>query len=298
MLLRKEVDVAQRKTSSKSLLPVILGALFGMAIKKKGYISVAILAFIAGFMSHDYFLNELLPKWKSLETAKFSNRNHRELGEPGEADQVLDRLGYSLGYNYKTKSALWVSYILSADSASVDVGRSGNFYADKDIPEEYRVKPTDLTNSGYDKGHLAPSGSIDFSVEANKQTFAMSNVVPQDPKMNREGWSAVEELERKWAGSKGKLYIITGPIYAKRPKEVNGVPVPSKLYKVIYAYDAEKAIGFLMPNTPVTEKDIWEYAMPLKSVEEETGLDFFDKLPANTQQRAKSKLDKAWWQAE
>lgn len=291
--------MAQRKSSSsKSLLPVVLGALFGMAMKKKGYLSVAILAFIAGFMSHDWLVNDLLPKWKSLETAKFSARNHRELGEPGQADQVLDRLGYSLGYHYKTKSALWVSYILTADSASVDVGRSGNFYADKDIPEQYRVKPTDLTNSGYDKGHLAPSGSIDFSVEANKQTFAMSNIVPQDPKMNREGWSAVEELERKWTSSKGKLYIITGPVYANNPKEVNGVPVPSKLYKVIYSYDAEKAIGFLMPNKPVAEPDIWEYAVSVKEVEEETGLDFLDRLSADKQQRAKSKLDTAWWQAE
>ena len=290
--------MAQRKTSSsKSLLPAILGALLGMGMKKKGYISVAILAFIAGFMSHDWFVNELLPQWKSFETAKFSNRNHRELGEPGKADQVLDRLGYSLGYNYKTKSALWVSYILSADSASVDVGRSGNFYADKDIPEKYRVKPTDLTNSGYDKGHLAPSGSIDFSKDANKETFAMSNIVPEDPKMNREGWSAVEELERKLAGSKGKLYIIVGPVYAKNPKDVNGIPVPSKLYKVIYSYDAQKAIGFLMPNKPVGENEIWDYAVPVSSIEEETGLVFLDKLPADTQQRAKSKLDKAWWQA-
>lgn len=295
--------MAQRKTSSKSLLPVILGALLGMAMKKKGYISVAILAFIAGFMSHDWLVNDLLPQLAqeerptSPDVSEFSKRNHRELGEPGKADQVLDRLGYSLGYNYKTKSALWVSYILTADSASVDVGRSGNFYADKDIPEEYRVKPTDLTNSGYDKGHLAPSGSIDFSVEANKQTFAMSNVVPQDPKMNREGWSAVEELERKWAGSKGKLYITTGPVYAKNPKDVNGIPVPSKLYKVIYSYDAQKAIGFLMPNRPVAENEIWDYAVPVNSIEEETGLDFLDKLPADAQQRAKSKLDKAWWQA-
>ncbi len=288
--------MAQRKTSSKSLLPVILGALFGMAFKKKGYLSVAILAFIAGFMSHDFFVNELLPKWKSYQTEQFSNRNHRELGEPGKADQVLDRLGYSLGYNYDTKSALWVSYILSSDSAGVNVERSGNFYADTDIPEQYRVKAGDLTNSGYDKGHLAPSGSIDFSPEANKETFAMSNVVPQDPKMNRQGWGGLEGLERKWAASKGKLYIITGPIYAKNPKEVNGVPVPSKLYKVIYAYDAEKAIGFVMPNKPVTETEIWNYAMSVNSVEDETGLDFFDKLPDGKRQRVKEKADNVWWQ--
>ena len=60
MFLRKEVvSVAQRKTSSKSFLLVVLGALFGMAMKKKGYLGVAILAFIAGFMRNVFNIDVL-----------------------------------------------------------------------------------------------------------------------------------------------------------------------------------------------------------------------------------------------
>lgn len=291
---RKEI-VAKKSTAFPF---AILGAVLGMAMKKKGYLSVAILAFVAGAAFEYWFMTELWPKRDQWYSWKFSARNYREFGEPCDTDQTLDRKGFSLGYSYKYKAALWASYILSSDSVSVDVGRYGTFYADDDIPEQYRLKLKDLTNNGYDKGHLAPSASIDFSEDANRETFALSNVVPQHPKLNRQGWEAVESLERKWTASKGKLFVTTGPVYGANPQEVNGVPIPAKMYKVIYAYDDERAIAFLMPNAPVTDKDIWKYAMSVKELEDEIGLNFFSAMPEGTRNRVKDRLELASWKTK
>ena len=153
-------------------------------------------------------------------------------------------------------------------------------------------------NTGYDKGHLAPSAAIDFSKNANRETFALSNVALQDPTLNRRAWGKLEDLERDWTKTRGKLYVVTGPIFTKRPKKVNEMSVPSRFYKVIYAYKANKAIGFIFPNKPITAKDLWKYAMSVQEVEKETGLKFFSKFSENKQKKLKETVDIEWWKEE
>ncbi len=262
------------------------------------YFIVAFIGFIAGIAFEYWFLTDIWPNRYRSYSWVYTLRNYRKPGEPCHTDLVLDRLGYSLGYSYQYKSALWVSYILSSGSVSINVGRHGSFYADPDIPEEHRVQPEQHRNTDYDKGHLAPSASIDFSKEANRETFALSNVVPQVPRLNRQAWGKLESLERKWAETRGKIYVVTGPIYSSRPRKVNDLPIPSKFYKVIYSYEADKAIGFIMPNKAVEEKNLWRYAKSVQEVEEQTSLTFFSKFSQEKQHRLKAEVDKTWWKSE
>lgn len=260
------------------------------------YLIVLLLGFLAGIGFEYWFLTAVWPNRNLAYTWIFAMRDSKKIGEPCKTDIVLNRKGYSLGYSYQYKSALWASYILSTGSVSVDVGRSGNFYADADIPEQYRIKLDDYANTGYDKGHLAPSASIDFSKDANKETFALSNIVPQEPNLNRQAWGKLENLERDWTKTKGKLYVITGPIYSSRPKKVNNMLLPSEFYKVIYSEDAKKAIGFIFPNKAVSGGAVWNYAMSVQDVEKETGLKFFSTFDEKTQQQLKETADIEWWQ--
>ncbi len=267
-------------------------------MKKKTLFSVALFAFIAGAACQYWFLTTVWPNRHRVYTWVYTLRNYRQPGEPCATDLVLDRQGYSLGYSYKNKSALWVSYILSPGSVKIDFARHGSFYADADIPEAYRVKPDEMVNTGYDKGHLAPSASIDFSAEANRETFALSNVALQEPRLNRQAWGHLESLERKWTETKGKLYIVTGPLYPKKPQKVNDVSVPDRFYKVIYAYDADQAIGFVLPNKPATNAELWEYAMSVQEVEAQTGLTFLSNFQQDAQKRLKENVDVTWWRGE
>ncbi len=262
------------------------------------YVIVALIFFIAGAASEHWFMATIWPNRHSAYSWIYGLRNHRKPGEPCETDLVLDRKGYSLGYSYKHKAALWVSYVISEGSVGIDVGRRGNFYADTQIPEKYRAQPENHIETDYDKGHLAPSATIDYHKKANRETYALSNVVLQDEKLNREAWSRLESFIRAWTKTKGKLYVVTGPIFSSRPKRINGIALPSKFYKVIYSYSADKAIGFIFPNKPVPNNEVWKYALPIREVEKKTGLTFFSAFKEKTQQRIKESVDIAWWQKD
>ena len=270
-----------------------------MKVRMKYFlVPLLVFTFIAGMAFEYWFLTAIWPHRHQTYTWIYTLRNHRKPGESCETDLVLDRQGFSLGYSYAHKTALWASYIISAGSVNLDLGSLySNFYADLDIPETYRTQPEDYVNTGYDKGHLAPSASIDFSLKANRETYMLSNVVLQDPRLNRQAWSKLEDLERKWTQTKGKLYVVAGPLYASRPEKVNGIPIPSKFYKVIYAYNARKAIGFLFPNKAIANALIWNYAMAIAELEKQSGLTFFKNLSAKKQKQLKQTVDIEWWKA-
>ncbi|MDM8529894.1 DNA/RNA non-specific endonuclease [Anaerolineales bacterium HSG25] len=226
----------------------------------------------------------------------FARTNHRLLGEPCKSDIVFDRQGYSLGFSKKWKSALWVSYIITKWSISVDVNRGGSFYADTNVPKDCRIKSDDYAGIGYDRGHLAPSATVDFSHASNNETFIMSNIVPQHPALNRQAWGSLEDTVRKWTFSKGKLAVVTGPIYGKRPRRVNGIPIPKAFYKVIYAFNHDKSIGFILPNRAINSAKLWRYAMSVKNVEKATTYKFFNKL-GRKGQSVKANLNTSWWKS-
>lgn len=251
------------------------------------------LSWIAGIITQILFAKYAWPYRHRTYTWIFKFRDHRAVGEPCETDLVLDREGFSLGYSYKRKSALWVSYIISKHSIGIDHPRSNSFFADPEIPYKYRVLPEEFDNSGYDRGHLVPSASVDFSRKSNKQTFSMANVVAQDPVLNRQAWGYLESVIRRWTVSKGKLAIVAGPIYGQRNKRVGDVWAPRQLYKAIYAYDSGKCIAFLFPNKEVTNKQLWKYACSLHQLEEETGYTFFAHLKVS--EISKKAFDVTWW---
>ena len=94
---------------------------------------VAIVSFIAGVAFEYAFITYIWPNRQQSYAWIYTLRNHRKPGEPCETDLVLDRQGYSLGYSYQNKAALWVSYIMSVGSVGIDVGRHSSFYGDSDI---------------------------------------------------------------------------------------------------------------------------------------------------------------------
>ncbi len=256
---------------------------------------VGVGAAVAGGAAQYAFSTYLWPNRHSTYSWVYALRNHKKCGVPCVTDKVLDRDGYSLGYSYQYKSALWVSYVISTGSIGVDVERGDEFYADPDIPEKYRVKPEDFVNTGYDRGHLAPSAAIDFSRLSNNQTFAMSNIALQHPKLNRQAWGSLEKTVRGWTSSKGKLYVITGPLYDKNPTRINDIPVPKSFYKIVYAFSDNKAIGFIIPNEDVKASQLWDYAVSVEEVEKQTGYHFFDKLGNKV---PKADLNLSWWKSK
>lgn len=51
----------------------------------------------------------------------------------------------------------------------------------------FRAYPNDYTNSGYDRGHMAPAGDAVASQAGMDETFLLTNIAPQiGPGFNRQ----------------------------------------------------------------------------------------------------------------
>ena len=219
-------------------------------------------------------------------------------GVPGDADMILKRTGFSLGYSGKYRQALWVSYILYAENLNAKkVRRSNKFMADPKILIG-AVQPSDYVRTGYDRGHLAPAADMTYSVDAMKHSFFMTNISPQIPGCNRGIWKRLEKLVRQWARREEQLCIVTGPLFDFDQEKVmgtSGVPVPCGFYKVILDLTPPmKMIGFIIPNQ-TSKKRLSRFAVPVDTVERLTGCDFFSALPDDIEDRLEAQSDFSAW---
>lgn len=201
-----------------------------------------------------------------------------------EDHEVHSYNGFQLCYRESYEDAEWVAYVLTRDELNAVTERSNKFHADKEISTG-SATPSDYTNSGYDRGHLAPAADLVWSEESMNDSFLMSNMTPQAPDFNRGMWKSLEEQVRSWAQEFGEVVVVTGPILEKDASEYkkigkNQVAVPEYFYKVLLAQDSSGVkIGtaFILPNSKC-EGSIWDYSVSIDDVEKRTNLDFFSLL--------------------
>ena len=207
---------------------------------------------------------------------------HLAMGNPGQYDQLLCRDGFAIGYNYQTRLADWAAYHITQDSVSISLDRKDNFREDKEIPESLRAKLDDYAGSGYDRGHLAPRATVDFTEKAMDESFLLSNIAPQLPSLNRAGWADLEEYVRACTVEKREMYVFTGPIFNTNPPENwlnDHVAIPDSYYKVLMTPSTPPSgFAFLIPHQAVSATELADFITSIDVVETATGLDFFSAI--------------------
>ena len=218
-------------------------------------------------------------------------------GIPAESDQIIARKGFSLGYSYKYRQAVWVAYILTKkDLQKKKVKRRSSFQVDPAV-QYAPVRPKDYAKTSYDKGHLAPAADMAWSVQSMKNSFFMSNITPQTAGCNRGIWKRLEKNVRQWAWKERKVCIITGPVFANTDTKLGktSIPVPTAFYKVIYDMTKPvKMIAFLIPNAS-SKKHILSFAVPVDIVEGITGYDFFTTLDDELEEKLEKECNIIQW---
>lgn len=199
---------------------------------------------------------------------------------PGNIDeQIVDYTGFTVSFNESLRIPNYVTYELTASETDGEETRMRKFLQDPNVagcPEH-----KDYTNSGYDRGHMAPAADMKWSKDAMRDCFYLTNICPQNQKLNREAWQALEEKTRAWAVRDGKLIVIVGPIVSNHPQRLaSGIAIPEGFFKVLLATNVEpmRAIAFIYKNQS-GQKNMSQQAVSIDSVEEITGLDFFSSLP-------------------
>jgi endonuclease G len=163
-------------------------------------------------------------------------------------DQVLEK-EFSTGsflsicYDYEYKSARYVAYTLDGELVNKlpSIEERPRFYTEAEIPREYQIFYSDYTNSGYDRGHLAPDADFDYNEEDLKVIYTLANIIPQDPNVNRYFWSKAEYQERLVAATLGELNVINGVVFDENPTYIgeNGIAVSKGFWKILYNDEKE-----------------------------------------------------------
>ena len=206
----------------------------------------------------------------------------------GVSNQVLNYQAIRVNFNPTYRIPNCVAYELTAtmvdmaDAPGHEVRKNYNYARDpnvKSCPENWEYR-----GSGYSRGHMAPAMDMRWDKTTMTQCFYMTNMCPQETKLNNDHWRVLEEKVHRWAKRDKRLMVYTGPIMGKNPKMIGkdkqNIAVPDAFFKVIYAPDQGRSIAFIYNNEPCPG-NISKYAVTVAEVERRTGLTFSTTIPKN-----------------
>ena len=221
-----------------------------------------------------------------------------------ENNYLMIKPQYSLSYNRSRASANWVGWRL--DSTWIgSAPRQDDFRPDTTLPSGwYQVLDTDYSGSGYDRGHMTPSGDRTRSVPDNSATFLMTNMLPQYGPNNQGSWNDFEIYLRTLANQGNELYIFSGGVGNIGTIAQGRIVVPQATWKVVLVLPngnndlqrvtkSTRTIAILVPNgPPVTIGQPWRtFRTSVDGIEALTGYDFFSNVPKITQEQIERRRD-------
>ncbi|MFP2872595.1 DNA/RNA non-specific endonuclease [Acetobacter tropicalis] len=164
--------------------------------------------------------------------------------------KLLCNRGYAVLASSVSHGPLWAAEHLWSDDVETaqSLKRTGRFYQDTRVSGGSDL--LDYYNSIYDRGHMAPSGDQPTE-QAQAETYALTNIVPQTASLNEGIWARVERRVRSIAEKEGDLYVVTGPAFHLKPIETLGhdrVYVPSSTWKAVYSPNERRAGAYVCRN--------------------------------------------------
>ena len=214
-----------------------------------------------------------------------------------DTNQVVHHTYYCLSYSEKDEQSEWVAYKITSRNIDGNVKRKNNFKADKKVTTE-SAQLSDYKGSGFDRGHLAPAGSMKINKTSMSESFFMSNMSPQNPSFNRGIWKRLEGKVRYWTEYNDSVFVVSGPILDNPLGTIgkNKVTIPRAYYKTLLGYKNGKAKGlaFIMPNEK-SDQSLYKYVVSINEVEEVTGIDFYHKIDKDVQEEVEENKDVKLW---
>lgn len=221
-----------------------------------------------------------------------------------ENNYLMLKPQYTLSYNRSKAEPNWVAWRL--DSTWIGTApRQDDFRPDPQLPADwYHVLDTDYSGSGYDRGHMCPSGDRTRSIPDNSATFLMTNFVPQLPANNQGPWEDFESYCRTLAQTGNEIYIVSGGAGNAGTIAQGRIVVPQVTWKVALVLPrgdndlqritkGTRTIGLIVPNQPPVDINAtWrQFRVSVDAVENLTGYNFFSNVPKNTQEIIERRRD-------
>lgn len=180
------------------------------------------------------------------------------------------------------------------------------FQKDPAIAEDLQAPVTnEYSKSGYQRGHIVASEDRVYSIDANGQTFYMTNMQPMLGTLNTGPWQDMEEKVRSFltydmstqaSHVNDTLYVCKGGTIDNSEQiydhTVSGYIVPKYFFCAVLLKNNKgyHAIGFWFEHKPEYDSTakLSDYVVNIDKLEELTGLDFFCNLPDDIERQVQS----------
>lgn len=205
-----------------------------------------------------------------------------ELPAIEKTDVILVYSGFVVNYNTEHLIPNWVAYELTADEVDGDVPRATGFSMDLSYKDRQAMRE-DYSNTGWDKGHMAPSADMKWSKAAMTESFHLTNICPQNHELNGRDWHVLENRVRSWARQFGHVWVVCGPIVKEQRYGTigeQGVVVPDQFFKALLRQDENgtyQTIAFVFDNDS-SRQPLKDAMITVGSLEALTGYDLFANL--------------------
>ena len=197
---------------------------------------------------------------------------------------------YVTSFDSTRKNPRWTSWEVTSKWLG-STGRTSQFVKDTDLSFPQATN-ADYTGSGYQRGHICPSGDRTNTVADNAATFVFTNAVPQTAASNTGTWETLESDTRSFAKAGSHVFVVAGSIYADTRTIGNGVAVPTSMFKIVVLMSGDhplpsevtrstRVISIEIPNTTTVSGSYKGYRVKFGDLETKTGFRFLsDVAPA------------------
>lgn len=247
-----------------------------------------------------------------LEFPHLSDRNAMTLVHTTSDSYDAQGINYAIEWDTQKKSQRWTCYQMKQGYVVSGVSRytpgegelqypydpqltKGGTYWDRDY----------FSGSGYDHGHICPSADRLYSDEANKQTFYLSNMMPQTHSFNAGIWERLENKVRAWTNisTTEVVYVCKGGLIDNEEdihERISGkLIVPKYFFTAVLKKTTTgkySAVAVLLDQTDTANTtDLKSHAMSIDELEQRTGIDFFCNLPDNIEEQVEKTYTPNEW---
>lgn len=223
-------------------------------------------------------------------------------------------VNFSAEYDCALRSTRWVAYRWDAANSQELVKRKDAWAEDEDVPQGLRVTLAEHEKDDFDRGHLLSSEERLNSREANKQTFLLTNILPQYNKFNGGNyvWANMEKLCRTWrekwveqSGGCDTMYVVKGGTIDSLEQQlvptVHGLIVPRYFYMAFLHRSGNdyRAAAFWVEHTDGRNRtagnNLKRHLVSIDELELRTGIDFFCNLPDYIENQVEAQSDPLEW---